>query len=407
MAKKTKKKRVAVAGLYTLPNMGDKLLCDSTEYLIRQFDPEIEIVRLDVNPRYEWQYTGFDHVKYLKSKEMKAALEVEYFEKINDRSRKRYWRERTMWRLRLFSHYRRTLKDVDAVVVAGGGFVKYRTQGLNYYMEMILEIASHRRIPVMLNGIGVEGYRGSDPRCIQLAKRLNRSCVKTVTTRDDLETLRKYITRKDIRTELVGDPALWAPDCFGITRDEKASKIGINVIRERIFKDYGNQRFGREVRAFYLGLLTALKEKGADFELFSNGMPSDQRMGERLLEELGLPKELLREAPETSEDLLNTVASYRTVFGARLHACITAFALGIPVEGLIWSEKARFFARFTDREDAFFEEDQLDPELIAERIIRGREEAPNDHSIRNDLREKTKNALYDFLSEYVTGTGAK
>lgn len=399
MGKTTEKKyKVAVVGLYTLPNMGDRILCDCTEYLIKQFDPEIEVVHLDVNPRFEWMYEGFDHYKYRKSKELKKKLEKKY--KYTDTGLRRYVEENFMWRLREFSKYRRTLKGVDAIVFCGGGFVKFRTQGLNYYVEMITEIANRKHIPVMMNAIGVEGYDDSDIRCAMLKKHLNMRCVKAITTRDDYAKLRKYIRRKDIDHAMVGDPALWSPECYGVEKDPRAGKIGINLIRAKIFGDYGNKRTPDEIHDFYVALIKELMSRGADIELFSNGMPADQKMGKKLIEEMGLPESMLRDAPEEGKDLMEIVSSYGTIFGARLHACITSFALGVPVTGFIWNEKARFFAKISDKEEYFFEEDELDPVKIADKILESAETDPG-FETRNRLRELTKEKLNSFLSEYL------
>lgn len=393
-----KKYKVAVVGLYTLPNMGDRILCDCTEYLIKQFDPEIEIVQLDVNPRFEWMYEGFDHYKYRKSKELKKKLEKRY--KYNDTGLKRYVQERFMWRLREYSKYKRTLAGVDAIVFCGGGFVKFRTQGLNYYVEMITEYANRKHIPVMFNAIGVEGYDDSDIRCAMLKKHLNMRCVKSITTRDDYNRLKQYIRRDDIDHAMVGDPALWSPECYGIERIDDPEKIGVNLIRAKIFGDYGNTRTPDEIHDFYVALITELRKRNLDIELFSNGMPGDQKMGKKLVEEMGLPESMLRDAPETGSELMQIVASYRAVFGARLHACITSFALGVPVTGMIWNEKARFFASVSGKEGLFFEEDELDPVNIADAIEKSAESHPTVDE-RDRLRELTKEKLNSFLNEYL------
>ena len=398
MDQRQKKYKVAVVGLFTLPNMGDRILCDCTSYLIKEFDPDIEIAELDVNPRFEWMYEGFDHYKYRKSKQLKKKLEKKY--KYTDSTLRRYLEERFMWRLRLYSHYKRVLSDVDAIVFCGGGFVKFRTQGLNYYVEMVTEIANRKHIPVMMNAIGVEGYDDKDIRCAMLKKHLNKRCVKAITTRDDFALLTKYITRKDIDTAMVGDPALWSPECYGVARDPEPEKVGVNLIRAKIFGDYGNKRTPDEIHDFYVALIRELMRKGIDIELFSNGMPADQKMGKKLLEEMELPEDMLHAVPETGKDLMDNVASYKAIFGARLHACITSYALGVPVTGFIWNEKARLFASIAGKEDYFFEEDDLDPVRIAECIEKS---IGHTHSFetRDRLRELTKEKLYDFLAEYL------
>ena len=44
-------KKIAVVGLYAIKNAGDNILCEVTQYLIRQNMPGTKIVEVDVNPR--------------------------------------------------------------------------------------------------------------------------------------------------------------------------------------------------------------------------------------------------------------------------------------------------------------------------------------------------------------------
>ena len=46
-------KKVAVIGLYAIKNAGDNILCEATQYLIKQKNPEVQIVEVDVNPRIQ------------------------------------------------------------------------------------------------------------------------------------------------------------------------------------------------------------------------------------------------------------------------------------------------------------------------------------------------------------------
>ena len=50
-------KKVAVIGLYAIKNAGDNILCEATQYLIKQKNPEVQIVEVDVNPRIK-SYKG-------------------------------------------------------------------------------------------------------------------------------------------------------------------------------------------------------------------------------------------------------------------------------------------------------------------------------------------------------------
>ena len=158
-------KKIAVVGLYAIKNAGDNILCEVTQYLIQQNMPEVKIVEVDVNPRVK-SYTGLQKIPFLISK---VLIKMSgYMFSYENHSRFRYVYEYFMWWLKINHKFKTQLKDVDAIVFAGGGFLKFRTQGLNYYVEQIVKIAKKHNIPIMMNGVGIEGYDENDIRCQRL-----------------------------------------------------------------------------------------------------------------------------------------------------------------------------------------------------------------------------------------------
>lgn len=393
-------KRIAMIGLYTIPNMGDKILCETSAYLAKNLRDDIEILEIDVCPRYKVDYKGLEYVKYRLARLM-IVLGGKFF-KYENQSILRYNYEYFMWWIRLNRYYHRKLKSVDAIVFAGGGFLKFRTQGLNYYVEQIVKIAKKKNIPVMMNGVGIEGYSDDDIRCQKLKKIINSDCVKVITTRDDIDTLKqKYVCNEHIKCARVGDPALWIPECYGAHRQKSPDTVGVNVIRGMIYKDYGNHFSYGQLKQFYKDLLDELTGRGIKWTLFSNGMKSDQEFGVELLREMDLPlKDHLLPAPVESIDLINMVGDFSCILGTRLHACITAYALDVPVVGLIWNEKMRMFSDIIGKENNFFEEDQLEVKGIADCLARSIGET-YDTSIRDRLKKSTKEYLDLFLSEQL------
>lgn len=393
-------KKIAVIGLYSLLNMGDRILCETSQYLLKQIVPHVEIREVDVLPSSESEYQGLDRVKFKISKKMRKYAKKKFT--YTDSGKFRYWFEYFTWWLRVNSHYKRKLAGVDAILFSGGGFLKFRTQGLNYYVEQIIKIAQKNHIPVMMSGMGIEGYDATDVRCQKLKQTINSDCVKVITTRDDIEVLQNcYIENPNIRTARVGDPAFWCPECYGIYKSPQNTKIGINLIRGKIFKDYGNTYSYTQLKEFYKELLLSAERRGMDWVLFSNGMKSDQRFGKKLLKELELsPEDKLLPAPESSEDLLNMIKDFKGIFGARLHACITAYALDVPAVGFIWNEKTRFFAEITDKQENFFEEAEMDAERILDQLEAAMKQE-YDTSARDRMKGLTKQYMEEFFKELV------
>lgn len=389
-------KKVAVIGLYAIKNAGDNILCEATQYLIKQKNPEVQIVEVDVNPRIK-SYKGLELIPFWISKVL-IRVSGSIF-KYENSSRFRYYYEYFMWWLKINHKFKTQLKDVDAIVFAGGGFLKFRTQGLNYYVEQIMKIARKNNIPVMMNGVGIEGYSETDIRCQRLKKAINQDCFKVITTRDDIDTLKNnYIVNPNIKIAHVGDPALWVPECYNMRRNENPSNVvGINVIRGRVYQAYGNTLSEFELLNFYKKLVQGVEERGWDWVLFSNGMAADQKFGAMLLRALGCSdRRKILPTANNSVEFLEQIRSFKLVFGARLHACITSYALDVPVVGLIWSEKLRIFADVIGKKDSFFEENELNIDNILDAMEREMN-ANYDKTIRDDLRTRTKNYLEMFM----------
>lgn len=389
-------KKVAVIGLYAIKNAGDNILCEATQYLIKQKNPEVQIVEVDVNPRIK-SYKGLELIPFWISKVL-IRISRSIF-KYENSSKFRYYYEYFMWWLKINRKFKTQLKDVDAIVFAGGGFLKFRTQGLNYYVEQIMKIAKKNNIPVMMNGVGIEGYSETDIRCQRLKKAINQDCFKVITTRDDIDTLKNnYIVNPNTKIAHVGDPALWVPECYNMKRNENPSNVvGINVIRGRVYQAYGNTLSEFELLNFYKKLVQGVEERGWDWVLFSNGMAADQKFGAMLLRALGCSdRTKILPTANNSVDFLEQIRSFKLVFGARLHACITSYALDVPVVGLIWSEKLRIFADVIGKKNSYFEESELNIDNILDAMEREMN-SNYDKSIRDDLRARTKNYLEMFM----------
>lgn len=389
-------KKVAVIGLYAIKNAGDNILCEATQYLIKQKNPEVQIVEVDVNPRIK-SYKGLELIPFWISKVL-IRISGSIF-KYENSSKFRYYYEYFMWWLKINRKFKTQLKDVDAIVFAGGGFLKFRTQGLNYYVEQIMKIAKKNNIPVMMNGVGIEGYSETDIRCQRLKKAINQDCFKVITTRDDIDTLKNnYIVNPNTKIAHVGDPALWVPECYNMKRNENPSNVvGINVIRGRVYQAYGNTLSEFELLNFYKKLVQGVEDRGWDWVLFSNGMAADQKFGAMLLRALGCSdRTKILPTANNSVDFLEQIRSFKLVFGARLHACITSYALDVPVVGLIWSEKLRIFADVIGKKNSYFEESELNIDNILDAMEREMN-SNYDKSIRDDLRARTKNYLEMFM----------
>ncbi len=389
--------KIGVVGLYSNENIGDYLLVESAKFLLKKHSSDIALKDIDVDPRDVDIYSG------------RRKINLRLFD-VLDRYKKplftvvripllRYWYEYFSWWLKVNWYYKSVITDVDALIIAGGGFLKFRTQGLNYLDQLIINIAKKRNIPVMFSAVGIEGYDEKDIRCRKLKKAINSDVVKTITTRDDIDTLRdKYIDNPNIKTAQVGDPVFWLKDCFSIRRNTDTQKIGINLINPNNYKAYGGEADYFIVDNFYKNLIQELTMRDADFYLFSNGMEVDQKFGRRLIAAMNLPKTKLLHRPADSQEFLEQMSGFKVILAARMHAGIVAYAMDIPKVGLIWSEKIDFLANIIGERETYFNEYELDHVKIAD-LLCNSDKLTIDNKKKEALKKKTMKYIGEFLDD--------
>ncbi len=386
--------KIAVVGLYSIKNVGDNVLCYSTIHLLRQMLPRVRIVEVDANP------TMAEVKQYGRIRAFIARVMIHFQKDLFSyecHTKFRYWYEKTMWKLKSQRYFKDKLKGCDAVVFAGGGFLKFRTQGLNYYVEQIISIARDQHALVMMNGVGIEGYDENDIRCQKLKGMINDSCVKVITTRDDIDILNNnYMTNKDILTSRVGDPALWTPEVYDIHRAETIRDVvAVNLIRGNVYQDYGNKLSPLGLENLYRHLLRKLDERGIRWVLFSNGMKADDAFGKALLETMGYHENDKLVTFSSTEEYMRYLSSVACTFGARLHACIISYAMDVPVTGLIWNDKTRFFSEIIGKRQYFFDENELDVDKIVDAIQQAANDQ-HDSKTREELKELTRSYVEKF-----------
>ncbi|MDD0847616.1 polysaccharide pyruvyl transferase family protein [Campylobacter sp. 46490-21] len=373
------------------PNFGDQIILQTTEYLIKQIDEKANICVYNMLPN-EKNMEGFKLpllVRLLKEYNIFENL----YRKLSFNAWKRY--EKTA---KVKSFYEKALHNVDAVIFAGGGIIKFSRENFWDSIYSIVHRCEEKKIPVYFNAVGVEGYDKNNFFCLVIKKYLNKKCIKKITTRDDLESLLLYVENHD-KIGLVGDPAFWLNECYkNQIHTSKRDIVGIGVIRGKIFTDYGVNIPENEIIDLYLGIIRELEHRGYKWELYCNGGKMDYALAKIILEKLGLPDEYMAPKPTCAIELINIIKSYKTTISARLHANIVATALQIPTIGIVWNDKLKFFGEIIGCSNRFIEpKDFNNSKLIIDRM---EEAMTKPYSIDIDsLKSSTKLALEDFIKE--------
>lgn len=378
----------------SLNNVGDQILIDTVHFLCENAS-DYNIVNMD------WENTN-------RSVIVKIGREIFYYlllafnwvpwEGTGYLTKIRYQMTKLWVESGVKFYYKRCFDNNECIgVIDAGGALKYKTQNQNYFIEILIDVASKNNIPVMLNALGLEGYSENDIRCRELIKTINKPNVKYITTRDNIDLLKsKFIFSPNICAAKVGDPALWIPEVYQIKRNKKASVIGVNLIREDAFKDYGYYyKSPEEVFKLYCDVVHELEIKGLDWVFFTNGMDRDIDFGNRLIERLGCTKSKLLPISKTPKEYVQMVADFKGVIGGRLHAAITAYSLDVPVTAFVWSEKIRYFASTVGLSDYFLEGSAITGKELVNAMIKAIHD-DREHSEKEGLKKLTYRYIKSF-----------
>ncbi len=316
-------------------------------------------------------------------------------------------------RYKIDSHDLERIKAADMVIFAGGGIIKYKYERFYESISEIVQCAKEHGIPVYFNSVGIEGYDSNDERCMMLKRALNADCVKVITVRDDLKTLRRsYLEMEDERvpgkntayTAGVIDPAVYTPRVYGVKKMGKTNTIGIGIVRHRIFEANGLEQVTKEIQLeLWSGIAKLLEAHGYKWKFFVNGLRSDQEFAEEVLAYMGREQEAnerLVERPVTADELVRTISSFEGIIACRMHANIIAYALGIPSIGLVWNDKLLFWGQKIGYPDRFLTYERFQPQQAVHGIINAMEKGVK--PLDRKLKKSVQKPLRKFIRQYGT-----
>lgn len=376
------KKRIALIGLWNITNYGDPILGYCTEsLLLKNFSSSdsIEIVRVPINFVFQKSFLQrvSDALLYRLSRIVGNSEAV--VERMIEKN--------------MFKQFSKSLCNVDYIVFVGGGIIKYKLEYFDLAIETVVNIAKKNHIPVIMNGVGIEGYDSKNKRCQRLKKILKDSSIIYFSTRDDINRLiNEYFDGVPaIPCELVADPAVWTSECFNIQRNFESDTIGIGIARGGIFKDYGLDFSSDDMVEFYVDMAKAILDNGYKVELFTNGLEYDNIVLYKVMGKL-IDFNVKKRIPNSAKNLVEIIASYKAIITTRMHAGIIAYSLDIPALGLVWNDKIRFFWEQTGHMQNCIEIKNITPDRVLE-VLKSAIKNGYNQEIKQKFRQTIKDAL--------------
>lgn len=389
-----------------ISNLGDLVIYETARYIVEDIlkknkIEDYEIIPVDIG---SYKYKSMNNFLRVKRRVLTSILgyveKKSFFSHCFPRAAKKVMTK--LWHLsppyQNYAQYEKVkLEGVDIIIFGGGGLIKFHRQNFHYFIDDITRYAENRNIPVLLNAQGIEGYDEKNLGCQLLKAALNRNCVKYISTRDDLPMLRDcYITNPQIVVKNVCDPAFWASETYQIQKiNIESKKVGINVIRPKIFGEYMYKINSESVGKMYYELIKKLHEAGYLVELFSNGVEKDSEFMDWLLKsypDLYKNYRVTAAKPATTRELVRLLGGYDRFMAVRLHSAIIGTVLGVPNISLVWNRKQILFGEQTGLSQNFITKEKFNAKEIFRCLCEAKPYKMN---------EAYKNSVYQNLQEQL------
>ena len=265
-----------------------------------------------------------------------------------------------------------TIQNSDLIIFGGAPLFNFLYQPFYERTAVTLEIAEKYQKPVIFSAIGVEGYDEYNEKCQRLKKTLNFDCVKQITTRDDFESLKKYIENENISIRKVADPAVFTSKIFenfiAVKDENSKEKVGIFVLRSNGFLDNGVNLSRDDAAELWKAVIAELEKRNYDYELLTSGHFGDEAFLDYLIRKYNVKAEKCIFNINTPEKLINKISSYSAVISCRLHPGIISYSLGVPAVGLVWNYKVKHFYESIGYAERVIDVNHVTPEKIVDKI---------------------------------------
>ena len=289
-----------------------------------------------------------------------------------------------------------TIKKVDLIIFGGAPLFNYSYQMFYERTAVTLELAQKYGKPVIFSAIGIEGYDEYNKKCQRLKRTLNFNCVKQITTRDDLESLKKFINDGKINIGKVSDPAVFTKEVFKkfISEKKVKKKIGIFVLRANGFVDNKIGFSKYDAADLWKSLIAKLEEKEYEYELITSGHFGDEAFLDYLIGKCGVKAQNCVFNMNSPERLIRKISSFDVVVFTRLHPSIISFSLGVPSVGIVWNTKVTHFYNSIGYGNRALEIERITSDLIIEKI---------EECMREGVEKDSKYlmSVYEYLFEGI------
>ena len=331
--------KIAVIGVYYASNLGDAIICDCVAFWLKKKWPSASIDIIDIENKKEFAKQTDTSLRTLEYRSWK--LKWEYWQtKHHIKDWMYYWNKTDVESRREF--YKQIAeKGYDAAVFAGGQIFM---DWLSMDLAAFLHCFEKAKTPVYLNACGV-GISISSQIRDTLRQYLLNDNVKLISTRDNQKEIEKLYVNHQKKVSKTYDPALWTREVYPSVPKLSTNIVGLGVM-------YSNHAPLSKITGFWMQMIKQLSTKGLPWTMFCNGSIDDYYYAAYILKKAGLKQEeYLYDCAQRPDELVQQIASFRSLISFRLHSHIVATSFHIPAIAVVWDEKLRFYYRNLGHEE--------------------------------------------------------
>lgn len=317
------KKYILLVGERYSSNLGDGVICQTVEKILK--DKDLEIVNIDISGRtgYQEKENGFnlkqENIIYLKAN-IKKILSFFGYNKA--------WKNSLYIYKKFKENFHKVVlnKKIDCVVFAGGQmFIDTFIHQINY----ICQYCEENNIDVIFNCCG----GGKILNEYLLKKTLRYNSIKYISVRDNYEKLSKLCNKKIIDSY---DSAILSSNMYKLNKKTEF-EYGIGIM-------FSTLQSPKTQIKFWKKMLKTLVNNNVKFKIFTNGSYKDYSFAKFLLNEINLEeKEYLMERPTEPIELIKSILKFKKILSMRLHSMIIAYSYDIPSISISWDDKVNVF----------------------------------------------------------------
>ncbi|RCJ22323.1 hypothetical protein A6770_29930 [Nostoc minutum NIES-26] len=374
-----KAQKIVICGEVFSNNVGDAVIAETFSYLIKNSIPSVKVDFLDLSLREKLDKYIIVEEEIPSIDTSKTSLKFFIWKLIvkifSHRGATTLWWF-FKWKPQRYRLYKHKLEGASVLIIGGGQLLADNNFDFPLKIYGVSQCAKKLGLPFYFYGCGVS-YHWSRLATFLFSQALSNATSITVRDIESLNRLSKRMPGILTKLSASHDIATCCAEAYGIHRKENSQYIGLGVAEPDVLKRHSKELIQdlftqTKLLQFWIDIAHELINRKLQFKFFTNGSPNDQLFAETIVDSLVESRDrsdILLPRPTNGKALVKTISNFRGIVAFRLHACIVAYSLGIPVIGIKWDDKLESFFKESKQENYCFEASSITPAKLVDSIV--------------------------------------